>query len=209
MGQKIHPYGFRLGITKDWKSKWFVDKKYFGTYVVEDYKIRTFLNKQLAVVGLESIEIERSLNDLKIKVRVSKPGLVIGKGGSGITDLEKKLRDLTKSKAKLTVEEVKIPETNARLVADYISRQMKRRISYRRVVNSAMTSAIDKGALGVKIKVSGLLSGSNTIARAEVYNMGAVPTQTLRADIDYAQVHCNLIYGTIGIKVWIYKGEVK
>lgn len=208
MGQKIHPYGFRLGISKDWKSRWFVDKKDFGKYVVEDQKIRRFLDKRLSTAGLESVHIERSLNEVKIKIKVSKPGLVIGRGGSGVEELEKSLRSYTKAKVKLTVEEVKNPELNAKLVGDYIARQMKRRIPYRRVVNSAIQSAMDKGAKGIKIKVAGLLSGSNTIARSEYYVVGSIPTQTLRADIDYAQIHCNLIYGTVGIKVWIYKGEV-
>lgn len=208
MGQKIHPYGFRLGISKDWKSRWFVDKKDFGNYIVEDHKIRRFLEKRLSTAGLESVHIERSLNEVKIGIRVSKPGLVIGRGGSGVEELEKALRPLTKSKLKLTVEEVKDPELNAKLVGDYISRQMRRRIPYRRVVTSAVQSAMDKGAKGIKIRISGLLSGSNTIARSEYYEAGSIPTQTLRADIDYAQVHCHLIYGTVGIKVWIYKGEV-
>jgi small subunit ribosomal protein S3 len=207
MGQKIHPFGYRLGITKDWKSRWMVDKKNFGDLVVEDNKIRIFLRKRLSTAGLESIHIERSLNEASIIVKVSKPGLVIGRGGSGVEELEKALRKISKSKLKLTVEEVKTPETNAQLVADYISRQLKRRIPYRRVATSALNSAMDKGAKGVRIKLSGLLSGSNSIARSQTYELGSVPTQTLRADIDYAQVHCYLIYGTIGIKVWIYKGE--
>lgn len=208
MGQKIHPYGFRLGISKDWKSRWFVDKKNFGNYIVEDKKIRDFLADRLSTAGLESVHIERSVNEVKINIKVSKPGLVIGRGGSGVEELEKALRKYTKSKLKLTVEEVKDPELNAKLVADYIARQMKRRIPYRRATTSAVQAAMDKGALGIKVKLSGLLSGSNTIARSEYYEMGSIPTQTLRADIDYALVHCNLIYGTVGIKVWIYKGEV-
>lgn len=209
MGQKINPLGFRVGITKDWKSRWFVDNKSFGNFVVEDYKVREYLKKKLSTAGLESIHIERSLKDLHINVKVSKPGLVIGRGGSGIEELEKQMRTLTKSKVRLTVEEVKVPEVNAQLIGDYISRQIKRRVTYRKVVNSAINSAMDKGAKGIKIRMSGLLSGSNTIARTETYARGSVPTQTLRADIDYAQIHCHLIYGTVGIKVWVYKGEAE
>lgn len=208
MGQKIHPFGFRLGINKDWKSRWFVDKKHFGDYLVEDYKIRTYLRDRLSMAGLESVHIERSLNEASIIVKVSRPGLVIGRGGSGVEELEKNLRNLTKSKLKLTVEEIRTPELNAQLVADYISRQIKRRMPYRRIVNSAITSAMDKGAKGIRIKVSGLLGGGNSIARSEKYEMGSVPAQTIRANIDYAMTHCNLIYGTVGIKVWIYHGEV-
>ncbi len=207
MGQKIHPHGFRLGIIKDWKSKWYVDQDKFGDYVVEDFKIRQFLDKQLSTAGLESVIIERSPNEVNIMVRVSRPGLVIGRGGSGVEELEKKLRKLTESKLKLTVEEVKSPELNAALVAEYIGRQFKRRIPYRRAVNSAVQSAMDKGAKGIKIRVSGLLSGGNSIARTETYERGSVPTQTLRANIDYAQKDIHLIYGTVGVKVWIYHGE--
>lgn len=209
MGQKIHPYGYRLGISKDWKSRWFVDKKNFGNFVVEDHKLRAFLDKKLSTAGLESVHLERSLNEVKVNIRVSKPGLVIGRGGSGVEELEKQVRTLTSSKVKLTVEEVKNPELNAKLVADYIYRQMKRRISYRKVVNSAIQSAMDKGAKGIKIRVAGLLSGGNTIARSEYYVAGSIPTQTLRADIDYAQIDCKMIYGIVGLKVWIYKGEVE
>lgn len=209
MGQKIHPYGYRLGINKDWKSRWMTKKSNFGKYVVEDYKLRGFLKDRLSTAGLESVHIERSPNEVNITVKVSKPGLVIGRGGSGVEELEKALRTKTASKVKLTVEEVKSPELNAKLVGEYIARQIKRRIRYRRVVNAAVQSAMDKGAKGIRITVSGLLSGGNTIARRETYEAGSVPTQTLRADIDYAQVHCHLIYGTVGIKVWIYHGEVK
>lgn len=207
MGQKIHPYGFRVGITKNWKSRWTADKSRFGDLLVEDKKIRDYIKERLSTAGLESVHIERSLNEVSVVIKVSKPGLVIGKGGSGVEELQKSLKKFTKSKIKLTVEEVKDPEINAQLVADYISRQLKRRVNYRRVVKSAVQSAQDKGAKGIKIKLAGLLSGSNTIARSEVYGSGSIPAQTLRADIDYAQVHCNLLYGTIGIKVWIYKGE--
>ena len=207
MGQKIHPLGFRVGISKDWRSRWYADRKSYAKNAYEDYKIRQLLNDKLSTAGLKSIEIERSVNDLRITLKVSKPGLVIGRAGSGIEALEKELKKITNSKLKITVEEIKTPEIEAELVAQYISRQLKRRIPARRVVNSAINTAIDKGVKGIKIQVKGLLSGSNTIARTETYKQGPVPLQTLRADIDYAQKHCQMLFGTIGIKVWIYRGE--
>ena len=209
MGQKIHPFGFRLGITKDWTSRWFVDKKDYAKLIAEDHKLRHLLKKRLDMAGVKSIDIERSLNDVKIFVKVSKPGIVIGRAGSGIEALEKELKLLTDSKIKITVEEIKSPEIEAELVAQYICRQLKRRIPARRIANSAINSAVDKGVKGIKIQIKGLLSGSNTIARAEKYKHGPVPLQTLRADIDYAQIDCKMLYGVVGVKVWIYKGEME
>lgn len=208
MGQKIHPLGFRIGISKDWSSRWFADMKSYSIYLLEDQKIREFLKKKFDAAGLKSIEIERSVNEINIIVKVSKPGVVIGKGGAGVEEVEKELKKLTKSKIRLTAEEVKTPEIEAQLVADYISRQLKRRLPYRRLVLAAANSAMDKGAKGIKIKLSGLLSGGNSIGRTETIIRGSIPAQTLRADIDYAQVHCQMIFGTIGIKVWVYKGEL-
>lgn len=209
MGQKIHPTGFRIGISKDWTSKWFADKRDYADMALEDLAIRKFLTKKFEMAGLKEIVIERSVNEVNIIVRVSKPGLVIGRGGSGIEEVEKDLRNVTKSKIKLTAEEVKTPEIEAQLVADYIYRQLKRRMPYRRVALTAARSAIDRGAKGIKIRLSGLLSGGNSIARSEVISEGSVPSQTLRANIDYAQVDAHMIFGTIGIKVWIYKGEAE
>ncbi|HSX39485.1 MAG TPA: 30S ribosomal protein S3 [Candidatus Saccharimonadales bacterium] len=207
MGHKIHPLGYRLGISADWRSRWFADKKGYAELFLEDKKIREFLKEKFAQAGLKVIEIERSANEVSITVRVSKPGLVIGRGGAGVEEVEKELKKLTKAKIKLTAEEVRTPEIEAQLIADYISRQIKRRLPYKRAINAALQAALDKGAKGIKIRISGLLSGGNSIARSEVYRKGSVPTQTLRADIDYAQVHCQLIYGTVGLKVWVYKGE--
>src|SRR3989344_616451 len=207
MGQKIHPTGFRIGISKDWTSKWFADKKGYADPALEDLKIRKFLKEKFDAAGLKSIDIERSVNEVNIIVKVSKPGLVIGRGGSGVEEVEKQLKKLTTSKIKLTAEEVKTPEIEAQLVADYIARQLKRRIPYRRTLLSAANAAIDIGAKGIKIRISGLLSGGNSISRSEVITRGSVPSQTLRADIDYAQVDAKLIYGVVGVKVWIYKGE--
>jgi len=207
MGQKINPFGFRLGITKDWKSRWSADKKNYARLVLEDHKLRKFLSGKLEMAGLRSIDIERSLNEVKILVKVSKPGVVIGRAGTGIEALEKELKTLTTDKLKITVEEIKTPEIESELVAQYICRQLKRRMPARRVATAAINTAIDKGAKGIKIQIKGLLSGSNTIARTENFKQGPVPLQTLRANIDYAQLSCILLYGNVGIKVWIYKGE--
>ena len=207
MGTKVHPFGYRLGITKNWKSRWFASRYQYTQLVIEDKKIREFLQIKLDNAGLKSIDIERTENEIHIYLKVSKPGIVIGRGGAGVEELEKSLKNLTSSKIKITAEEIKHPELESQLVGDYITRQIKRRVPYRRVINFAINSAMDKGAKGIKIRLSGVLSGSNTISRSEEYKKGAVPLQTLRADIDYAQIHCKLIYGTVGIKVWIYKGE--
>ena len=208
MGQKINPVGFRVGITKDWSSRWYSDKKSYADLALEDVKIRKFLEEKFSQAGLKNVDIERSVNEVNISVRVSKPGLVIGRGGIGVEEVEKELKKITKSKIKLTAEEIKIPEIEAQLVADHISRQIKRRMHFRRVALSAVNSAMDRGAKGIKIKISGLLSGGNSISRSETILKGSVPAQTLRADLDYAQVDCKLLYGVVGIKVWIYKGEI-
>lgn len=207
MGQKINPTGYRLGITKDWPSKWYASKNAYADLALEDVKIRKFLREKLEAAGLKVIEIERTENEVSIILKVSKPGMVIGKGGTGVEELEKALKKITKSKVKITAEEVKTPELEAQLVADYIYRQLKRRIPYRRAANFAINTAMDKGAKGIKIKFAGVLSGSNTIARSETFTQGSIPLQTLRADIDYAQLDCKLLFGVIGVKVWIYKGE--
>jgi len=207
MGNKVNPVGFRIGISKDWESKWYADKKSYGTYALQDFRIREVLEKKFDLAGLRNIEINRSLNDIKITVYVSKPGVVIGKGGSIVTGAKDELEKLTKAKVSISAEAIKVPELEAKLVGDFVARQLKRRKPYRSVINTAITSALDKGAKGIKIKVAGVLGGPMSIARSEFFTKGSVPNQTLRADIDYAQVHCQMIYGTIGIKVWIYKGE--
>lgn len=208
MGQKINPVGYRVGISKNWGSRWFASKKDYANLLIEDKKIRDLLSERLSSAGLKNVEIERTENEVSVLIKVSKPGVVIGRGGTGVEEIEKEIKKITKGKVKITAEGVKSSETEAQLVADYICRQLKRRVPYRRVVNFALSSAIDKGAKGIKIKLAGVLSGSNTISRSETYKEGSVPAQTLRADIDFAQVHCQMIFGTIGIKVWIYKGEV-
>ncbi|HAI63176.1 MAG: 30S ribosomal protein S3 [candidate division WWE3 bacterium GW2011_GWF2_41_45] len=207
MGQKINPIGYRLGISRDWQSRWYAPSSSYADVAHEDIKIRKYLKKKLEMAGLKEVDIERTENDISITVRVSKPGVVIGRGGTGVEEIEKEIKKLTKAKVKITAEEVKSPEMEAQLVGDYLARQIKRRMPYRRVVKFALSGAMDKGAKGIKIRLSGVLSGSNTISRSEQYTLGSIPLQTLRAEIDYAQIDCHLLYGTIGIKVWIYKGE--
>jgi len=209
MGQKINPIGYRLGITKNWSSRWFTSKKDYGDLALEDMKIRKLLRDKFSLAGVKSIEIERTENEINVLIRVSKPGVVIGRGGTGVEEIEKEIKKITKGKVKITAEGIKTPEVEAQLVGEHICRQLKRRVPYRRVVNFALHSAMDKGAKGIKIKLGGVLSGSNTISRSEVYKLGSVPLQTLRADIDYAQIDCQMLFGTIGVKVWIYKGEVE
>lgn len=206
MGNKISPTGFRMGITKDWVSRWYLTKKSVAAALLEDQRIRKYLTKRFELAGVKCIEIERSLNDVNVLVKVSKPGVVIGRGGAGVDEVREELKKLTASKASLTVEEVKNAETDAQLVADFIARQLKRRMPYRRVMNGAINSAMDRGAKGIKIRLAGLLGGGNTIARTETLSQGSVPAQTLRADIDFAKVDCLMLFGKIGIKVWIYKG---
>ena len=206
MGHKINPNGFRIGITKDWVSRWYLTKKSIAQALLEDQKIRKFLTKRFESAGVKSVEIERSLNDVNVLVKVSKPGVVIGRGGVGVDEVREELKKITNSKTSLTVEEVKNAETDAQLVADFISRQLKRRMPYRRVMTSAINSAMERGAKGIKIRLAGLLGGGNTIARTETLSQGSIPAQTLRADIDFAKVDCLMLFGKIGIKVWIYKG---
>lgn len=206
MGHKINPNGFRLGITKDWSSRWYLNKKAIAPAIVEDRKIRKFMTAKFEQAGIKCIDIERSLNEVNIFVKVSKPGVVIGKGGAGTEELREQLRKFVKGKISVTVEEVKNAETDASLVADYISRQLRRRMPYRRIMVSAINSAVERGVKGIKIKVSGLLGGGNSIARTETLSQGSIPSQTLRADIDFSKLDCHMIFGVIGIKVWIYKG---
>ena len=206
MGHKINPNGFRIGITKDWVSRWYLTKKSIAQALLEDQKIRKFLTKRFESAGVKSVEIERSLNDVNVLVKVSKPGVVIGRGGVGVDEVREELKKITNSKTSLTVEEIKNAETDAQLVADFISRQLKRRMPYRRVMTSAINSAMERGAKGIKIRLAGLLGGGNTIARTETLSQGSIPAQTLRADIDFAKVDCLMLFGKIGIKVWIYKG---
>jgi small subunit ribosomal protein S3 len=207
MGQKINPVGFRIGVSKDWSSKWYYDKSEYSKYAVEDHKIRRYLEKKFDLAGLKDVLIERSGNILNLTIRVSNPGVVIGKGGSGVESAEKDIKKMTKSVVKITAEEVKLPEIQANIVANNIYKQLKKRVKANRAVQQAIRAAMEKGAKGIKIRISGLLGGGSSIARTETLKEGSIPVQRLRADIDYAQVHAHMLYGAIGIKVWIYKGD--
>lgn len=207
MGQKINPHGQRVGIIKDWDSKWYADKTDFSDLLVEDHKIRKHIKNKMYIAGISSIEIERAANRIKISVYTAKPGMVIGKGGKGVEGLRKELEKITGKKVIVNVEEVKIPELDAQLVAENIASQLERRISFRRAMKQSIQRSRRAGALGIKTLASGRLGGAD-MARTEGYNEGTIPLQTLRADIDYGFAEANTTYGKIGIKVWLYKGEI-
>ena len=207
MGQKVDPRGFRVGVINDWTSKWYADSKHFGDYVVEDHKIREYVKKKLYVSGISKIEIERTQKFVKINVFTSKPGLVIGKGGNLAESLKNELEKMIDKQVNLNIIEVKDSDTNAQLVAENIAGQLERRISFRRAMKQCMQKAMKSGALGIKTSVSGRLGGAD-MARTEFYKEGTVPLQTLRAHIDYGFAEADTTYGKIGVKVWIYKGEV-
>ncbi len=207
MGQKVNPHGLRIGIIKDWDTKWYADNSSFADYLIEDVKVRKFIKNKLYIAGIARIEIERAANKLKINVNCAKPGLVIGKGGTGIEELRKDIEKLTGRSVLINITEIKIPEINALLVAENIASQLEKRISFRRAMKQAMGRTMKSGAKGIKCQVSGRIGGAE-IARTEHYNEGTIPLQTLRADIDYGFAEANTTYGKIGVKVWIYKGEV-
>ncbi len=207
MGQKMHPHGLRVGVIKDWDSKWYADSKNFSDYLVEDRKIREYVKKKLYVSGISKIEIERTAKSVKVNVYTAKPGLVIGKGGALVEGLKADLQKIIKKDVNLNIVEVKDFDTNAQLVAENIASQLERRISFRKAMKQVMQKAMKAGALGIKTSVSGRLAGAD-MARTEFYKEGTIPLQTLRADIDYGFAEANTTYGIIGIKVWIYKGEV-
>lgn len=207
MGQKVHPTGVRVGVIKDWNSKWYADSKHFADYLVEDQKIRKFLKKKLYVAGISKIEIERTEKFVKVNVFASKPGIIIGKGGTGADELRTELTKLSNKDINLNIIEVKNIDTDAQLVAENIAGQLERRISFRRAMKQCMQKAMKSGALGIKTAVSGRLGGAD-MARTEFYKEGNIPLQTLRADIDYGFAEANTTYGKTGVKVWIYKGEV-
>ena len=207
MGQKVHPTGVRVGIIKDWKAKWYADSKNFADYLVEDQKIRKFLKKKLYVAGISDIEIERTAKMIKVNVHAAKPGIIIGKGGAGAESLKAELTKLIGKDININIVEVKSVDTDAQLVAENIAGQLERRISFRRAMKQCMQKSMKAGALGIKTAVSGRLGGAD-MARTEFYKEGTIPLQTLRADIDYGFAEADTTYGKIGVKVWIYKGEV-
>lgn len=207
MGQKVNPHGLRIGIIKDWDTKWYAGDKNFSELLVEDVKVRSFIKNKLYIAGISRIEIERAANKLKVNVHTAKPGLVIGKGGAGIEELRKEVEKLTGKSVLINITEIKSPEIDAQLVAENVASQLEKRISFRRAMKQAMSRTMKLGAKGIKTGVSGRLGGAE-IARSEHYHEGTIPLQTLRADIDYGFAEANTTYGKIGCKVWIYKGEV-
>ena len=208
MGQKVNPHGLRVGVIKDWDSRWFAGKATFGDTLVEDYKIREFLKKKLYKAGIPAIEIERDAAKVKVNIQCAKPGMVIGQKGAEIEKLKTELEKLTGGKTVLVnIIEVKSPDLNAQLVAENIAQQLEGRVSFRRAMKSCIGRTMKLGAKGIKTTVSGRLGGAE-IARSESYHEGTIPLQTLRADIDYGVARANTTYGVIGVKVWIYKGEV-
>lgn len=207
MGQKVNPHGMRIGIIKDWDTKWYANDKNYSDLLVEDVKVRKFIKKKLYISGISRIEIERASNRLKININTAKPGLVIGKGGTGIEEVRKEIEKMTQKNVLINITEIKAPEMDSQLVAENIASQLEKRISFRRAMKQAMSRAMKLGAKGIKTAVAGRLGGAE-IARTEHYHEGTIPLQTLRADIDYGFAEADTTYGKIGVKVWIYKGEV-
>jgi small subunit ribosomal protein S3 len=206
LGQKVNPIGLRLGIVKTWESRWYAGKKY-ADYIYEDYKIRKFLKKKIYHAGVSRIEIERSTRRVRLRIFTSRPGIVIGKKGSEIAQLKKELEQLVSQEVSIDIQEVRKPETDAQLVAENVAMQIERRVAFRRAMKRGITSAMRFGAEGVKIISAGRLGGAE-MARREVYREGRVPLHTLRADIDYGFAEAKTAYGIIGIKVFIFKGEI-
>mgnify|MGYP001023688690 FL=1 len=206
MGQKVNPHGLRVGIIKDWDSRWYAEKE-FADFLVEDHTIRDFLKKKLYGAGISKVEIERSSDRVKAIVYTAKPGVVIGKGGAEIEKIKAEAQKLTKKKLLIDIKEVKRPDKDAQLVAENIAQQLENRVSFRRAMKSTMSRSMKTGIKGIKTKCSGRLGGAD-IARSESYNEGTIPLQTLRADIDYGFAEADTTYGKVGVKVWIYKGEV-
>lgn len=207
MGQKVNPHGLRVGVIKDWDSKWFANKSTFGDTLVEDYNVRNFIKKNLYAAGVPRIEIERDAAKVRIHIHCAKPGLVIGRGGAEIEKLRTTLEKMMGKPVLLNIVEVKQPDVNATLVAENIAAQLEKRISFRRAMKQAIGRAMKLGSKGIKIRVSGRVGGAE-IARAESYHEGTIPLQTIRADIDYGTAEAHTTYGRLGIKVWIYRGEV-
>lgn len=207
MGQKVHPHGLRVGVIKNWDSRWFANDKDFGDTLVEDYNLRKTLKKQLYSAGVAKIEIERTKQKVRIHIHCAKPGMVIGKGGAEIEKLRLQCEKMLKKTVAIDIVEVKHPDLNAQLVAESIAQQLEKRISFRRAMKQAIGRTMKFGAKGIKTQCSGRLGGAE-IARSEQYHEGTIPLQTIRADIDYGFAEANTTYGKIGVKVWLYKGEV-
>ena len=207
MGQKVNPVGFRLGVNRSWDSIWFAKKGDYGKYLIEDYKIRQFIKKNIKNAGVSEIVIERSSKKCIVSIHTSRPGFVIGKKGSDIEKIKNKIQKITQDDVSVNIKEIKKPELNAYLVAENIAQQLEKRVAYRRAMKRAMQGTMRLGAKGIKVCVSGRLAG-NDIARSEWLREGSIPLHTLRANVDYAESEALTTYGIIGIKVWIYKGEI-
>src|SRR6185503_7383280 len=208
MGQKTNPIGLRVAVNKDWRSKWYADKKEFGPLLVEDYKIRDLLKKRLESASVPRILIERAANRCRITILTARPGVVIGRKGAEIDKLKEELSRMTGKEIYVDIQEIKTPETDAQLVAENIALQLERRVSFRRAMKKAIQTTMDMGAEGVKIRVAGRLGGAE-LARVESYHQGRVPLHTLRANIDYGFTEAHTVYGKLGVKVWVCKGETK
>ncbi len=206
MGQKVHPYGFRLGVIKSWRSRWYSEKEYAAN-LQEDLRIRTYVKNRLIHAGVSAVEIERKSSRVHVIIHTARPGIVIGKKGAEIENLKKDLQKFTRKEVSITIQEIRRPETDAQLTAENVAMQLERRIAFRRAMKKTVLSSMKLGAKGIKIHVAGRLGGAE-MARSEWYREGRVPLHTLRADIDYGFAEANTTYGKIGVKVWIYKGEV-
>ncbi|MBQ8348165.1 MAG: 30S ribosomal protein S3 [Ruminococcus sp.] len=207
MGQKVNPHGLRVGVIKDWDSRWYANKADFGDTLVEDYNVRNFIKKSLYAAGVPRIEIERFADKVRIHIHCAKPGIVIGRGGAEIEKLRAKLEAMMKKQVFINIVEVKQPDMDSQLVAEKIALDLENRVSFRRAMKQSIGRTMRLGAKGIKVKVSGRLAGAE-IARSESYHEGTIPLQTIRADIDYGFAEADTTYGKLGVKVWIYKGEV-
>lgn len=207
MGQKVNPHGLRVGIYKDWDSRWYADKKHFSDNLIEDFRIREFIKKELFIAGISKTEIERFANRVKVNIFTAKPGMVIGKGGTGVEAIRNKLEKMTGKTVIINVEEIKRPDLDAQLVAESIASQIERRVSFRRAMKQSIQRSMRSGAKGIKTLASGRLNGAD-MARAEGYSEGKIPLQTLRADISYGFAEADTTFGKIGVKVWICRDEI-
>lgn len=207
MGQKVNPKGLRIGIIRDWEGKWYASKKNFSNILLEDVRVRFYIKKRLFKAGVSRVQIERAANRLKVFIHAARPGIVIGRGGADVENLRKEIERLTGRQVSVNIVEIKIPEMDAQLVAENVAAQIKKRIAFRRAMKQVVNRSIKMGAKGIKVACSGRLGGAE-IARSEWHSEGKVPLHTLRADIDYGFAESDTTYGKIGIKVWIYKGEV-
>jgi small subunit ribosomal protein S3 len=206
MGRKVHPYGFRVGITKDWQSRWFSEREY-ATLVHEDLRLRRLVMKMLPDAGISSITIDRNANQLSLTVRTAKPGIVIGRGGQNVEQLRGSLEGATDKRVRLNIEEIRVPELDAQLVARSVADQLERRVAFRRAMKQSVQRTMQRGALGCRVKIAGRLGGSE-MSRQEQEMQGRVPLHTLRADIDFGQSEAATTFGRIGVKCWIYKGDI-